>query len=188
MDKRQKEVVIVSAARTPIGKHGGYYNYLPAEDLAVLAVYEAILRSGISLQEVKIDQVIAGMIYIDSRNQQIYLPRNVAVRVAEKFNDRENLSVAPGKPLSGSAEQVSRCWPTVTTRSCRPRPKPAVFLHSPLRTCPGPTLSTRGGGKETTFGTSKMAGSSIIFSRVSITTCSGPLCPEPPKCTERKLE
>jgi acetyl-CoA C-acetyltransferase len=109
MDKKQKEVVIVSAARTPIGKHGGYYNYLPAEDLAVLAVYETILRSGINLSETRIDQVIAGMIYIDSQNQQIYLPRNVAVRVADKFNDRENLNVAPGKTtlrICGTGFQV----------------------------------------------------------------------------------
>ncbi len=109
MDKKQKEVVIVSAARTPIGKHGGYYNYIPAEDLAVLAVYEAILRSGINLSKTRIDQVIAGMIYIDSQSQQIYLPRNVAVRVAEKFNDRENLNVAPGKTtlrICGTGFQV----------------------------------------------------------------------------------
>lgn len=109
MDKRPKEVVIVSAARTPIGKHGGYYNFLPAEDLAVLAVYEAIVRSGISLSETRIDQVIAGMIYIDSHNQQIYLPRNVAVRVANKFNDKDNLSVAPGKTtlrICGTGFQV----------------------------------------------------------------------------------
>lgn len=109
MDKRQKEVVIVSAARTPIGKHGGYYNYLPAEDLAVLAVYEAIVRSGISLSEIKIDQIVAGMIYIDSLNQQIYLPRNVGVRVAEKFGDKTNLSMAPGKTtlrICGTGFQV----------------------------------------------------------------------------------
>lgn len=109
MDKKRKEVVVVSAARTPIGKHGGYYNYLPAEDLAVLAVYEAILRSGINLSKTRIDQVIAGMIYIDSQNQQIYLPRNVAMRVAEKFNDRENLNAAPGKTtlrICGTGFQV----------------------------------------------------------------------------------
>ena len=69
MNNQPKEVVIVSAARTPIGKHGGYYNNLPAEDLAVLAVYEAILRSGIDLAKTRIDQVVAGMIYIDSLNQ-----------------------------------------------------------------------------------------------------------------------
>jgi len=109
MNKRPKEVVIVSAARTPIGKHGGYYNYLPAEDLAVLAVYEAILRSGIDLGKIRIDHVVAGMIYIDSLNQQIYLPRNVAVRVAEMFNDKKNLCVAPGKTtlrICGTGFQV----------------------------------------------------------------------------------
>ncbi|MDP1623260.1 MAG: thiolase family protein [Bacteroidales bacterium] len=109
MDKKPKEVVIVSAARTPIGKHGGYYNYLPAEDLAVLAVNEAIIRSGIDLMKIKIDQVVAGMIYIDSMSQQIYLPRNVAVRVAEKFGDKENLRVAPGKTtlrICGTGFQV----------------------------------------------------------------------------------
>ncbi len=97
MNNALKEVVIVAAARTPIGKHGGYYNALSAEDLAVLAVEEAVIRSKINLTEVKIDHVVAGMIYIDSQNQQIYLPRNVAMRVAEKFGDTENLNVAPGK-------------------------------------------------------------------------------------------
>jgi len=109
MSKQSKEVVIVSGARTPIGKHGGYYNYLPAEDLAVLAVYEAIVRSGIDLAKIKIDQVVAGMIYIDSQSQQIYLPRNVAIRVAEKLNDKVNLRVAPGKTtlrICGTGFQV----------------------------------------------------------------------------------
>ena len=109
MDKQPKEVVIVSGARTPIGKHGGVYNNLPAEDLAVLAVYEAIVRSGIDLTKTRIGQVIAGMIYIDSLNQQIYLPRNVAVRVAEMFKDAENLRVAPGKTtlrICGTGFQV----------------------------------------------------------------------------------
>ena len=109
MEKRPKEVVIVSGARTPIGKHGGYYNYLPAEDLAVLAVYEAIQRSGMDLAKTKIDSVVAGMIYIDSQNQQIYLPRNVAMRVAAMFNDKENLHVAPGKTtlrICGTGFQV----------------------------------------------------------------------------------
>jgi len=109
MSKQQKEVVIVSAARTPIGKHGGYYNYLPAEDLAVLAVHEAIVRSGIDLGKIRINHVIAGMIYIDSLNQHIYLPRNVAIRVAEKFNDKDNLRVAPGKTtlrICGTGFQV----------------------------------------------------------------------------------
>jgi len=49
------------------------------------------------------------MIYIDSLNQQIYLPRNVAVRVAEKLGDKTNLNVAPGKTtlrICGTGFQV----------------------------------------------------------------------------------
>jgi len=99
MGNNGKEVVIIAAARTPIGKHGGYYNYLPAEDLGVLAVTEAITRSGIDLSTTKIDQVVAGMMYPDSRCQQIYLPRNVAWRVAKKLNDKGNLDTAPGKTV-----------------------------------------------------------------------------------------
>jgi acetyl-CoA acetyltransferase family protein len=97
MNSKQKEVVVVSAARTPIGKHCGYYYNFSAKDLGVLAVQEAILRSGIDLTEVKIDQVVAGMIYTDSLDQKIYLPRNVAHRTAELLGDEENLKAAPGK-------------------------------------------------------------------------------------------
>ena len=97
MSNKQKEVVIVGAARTPIGKHGGYFNALSSEQLAVLAVEQAILRSNIDLSKIKIDHVVAGMIYIDSRCQQIYLPRNVSTMVAAKFGDTDNLNVAPGK-------------------------------------------------------------------------------------------
>ena len=107
--QKQKEVVVVSAARTPIGKHGGYYNNLPAEDLAVLAVVEAIKRSGVDLEKVSIDAVVAGMIYIDSKNQQIYLPRNVAWRAADLLNDKDNLRSAPGKTtlrICGTGFQV----------------------------------------------------------------------------------
>ncbi len=97
MSKKQREAVIVGAARTPIGKHGGYYNALPAEDLGVYAMEEALKRGAVDLSKVRIDHVVAGMIYIDARNQQIYLPRNVSTRVAARFGDTDNLNVAPGK-------------------------------------------------------------------------------------------
>ncbi len=97
MSKKRREAVIVDAARTPIGKHGGYYNALPAEDLGVFAMEEALKRSGVDLAKIRIDHVVAGMIYVDSHNQQIYLPRNVATRVASAFGDTDNLNIAPGK-------------------------------------------------------------------------------------------
>jgi acetyl-CoA acetyltransferase family protein len=118
MSMKQREVVIVDGARTPIGKHGGYYNALSAEDLGVLAMEEAIRRSGIDLSKTKIDQVVAGMIYIDSRTQHIYLPRNVAMRVAEKFGDTDNLNVAPGKTtlrICGTGFQtLADAWDLIT--------------------------------------------------------------------------
>ena len=97
MNFKQNEVVVVSAARTPIGKHCGYYYDFSAEDLGVLAVQEAILRSGIDLSKIKIEQIVAGMIYTDSLGQKIYLPRNVAYRAAKLLGDEDNLKVAPGK-------------------------------------------------------------------------------------------
>ena len=109
MKRAETDVVIAGAARTPIGKHGGYYNYLSAEDLGVIAVREALLRSGIDTSKIKIDQVVAGMIYIDSRCQQIYLPRNVAMRVADILGDEDNLACAPGKTtirICGTGFQV----------------------------------------------------------------------------------
>lgn len=109
MKRDETEVVVVGGARTPIGRHGGYYNHLSAEDLGVLAVREAIARSKIDLASVKIDQVIAGMIYIESRCQNIYLPRNVATRVARLLGDEDNLAQAPGKTsvrICGTGFQV----------------------------------------------------------------------------------
>ncbi|MFH1313648.1 MAG: thiolase family protein [Candidatus Eisenbacteria bacterium] len=110
MKRAETDVVIAGAARTPIGKHGGYYNHLSAEDLGVIAVREALARSAIDTSRVKIDQVIAGMIYIDSRCQHIYLPRNVATRVADQIGDEGNLGCAPGKTtlrICGTGFQVA---------------------------------------------------------------------------------
>lgn len=53
-----KEVVIVSAARTPVGRFGGALKEVSAVQLGVLAVKEALKRAAISLE--KIDEVILG--------------------------------------------------------------------------------------------------------------------------------
>lgn len=53
-----EEAVIVSAARTPIGKYMGAFSNLSAVDLAAAAFREAISRSGISPQDV--DEAILG--------------------------------------------------------------------------------------------------------------------------------
>lgn len=55
-----KEVVIVSAARTPFGKFGGGLKEIPAVDLGGLAIKEALKRAGIDGNQV--DEVIMGMV------------------------------------------------------------------------------------------------------------------------------
>ena len=55
-----KEVVIVSAARTPFGKLGGALKQLKAVDLGGLAIKEALSRAGIAGDQV--DEVVYGMV------------------------------------------------------------------------------------------------------------------------------
>ncbi len=47
-----KEVVIVSAVRTPVGSFGGVFKDVPAVDLGVVAVMEAIRQAGIKPEDV----------------------------------------------------------------------------------------------------------------------------------------
>lgn len=51
-------VVIVSGARTPVGRFGGSFKDMPASDLAALAIQSAIERAG--LEPEAIDEVIMG--------------------------------------------------------------------------------------------------------------------------------
>lgn len=73
-------VVIAGAARTPIGLKCGTLSNLSAEDLGVLAAEEAIRRSGIARE--RIDAVVGANVYQCTAPglQDIYFPRNVALR------------------------------------------------------------------------------------------------------------
>ncbi len=53
-----KEVVIVSAVRTPIGSFGGSLGQIPAVELGALVIKEALRRAGVSPEQV--DEVIMG--------------------------------------------------------------------------------------------------------------------------------
>lgn len=55
-----KDVVIVSAARTPFGKYGGALKGFKAVDLGGFAIKEALKRAGITGD--KVDEVIMGMV------------------------------------------------------------------------------------------------------------------------------
>lgn len=64
-----REVVIVSAARTPVGSFGGALKDVSAVSLGVVAAKEVIKRAGIS--ETEIDEVIIGNILSAGQGQNI---------------------------------------------------------------------------------------------------------------------
>lgn len=71
-----KEVVIVSAVRTPIGIFGGAFRSMSAVDLGVIAAKEAIKRAGISGDV--IDELYIGNILSAGQGQNI--ARQVAIK------------------------------------------------------------------------------------------------------------
>ena len=46
MSKRDDDVVILSATRTPIGKFGGSLSQVPASRLGAIVIAEALTRAG----------------------------------------------------------------------------------------------------------------------------------------------
>ena len=69
-----RDVVIVSAARTPIGSFGGALKSVPTRTLGAIAVKEAIKRAGIKAED--IDEVVLGCVL------QGALGQNVARQIA----------------------------------------------------------------------------------------------------------
>ena len=72
-----EEVVIVGAARTPIGDFGGIFKDVSSADLGVTAVKEAIRRSGLEDLSL-IDDVILGQCFM--RNDEINIGRTVLLK------------------------------------------------------------------------------------------------------------
>ena len=62
-----KEIVIVSAARTPFGKFGGGLKTLKASDLGGMAIREALKRAGITGEQV--DEVVFGTVLAAGQGQ-----------------------------------------------------------------------------------------------------------------------
>ena len=65
------EVVIVSAVRTPIGRHGGILSAVRPDDLAAIVIKEAVKRAGIDPADVE-------EVYLGCANQAGEDNRNVA--------------------------------------------------------------------------------------------------------------
>lgn len=72
-----RQVVVLSAQRTPIGKRGGSLKELSAVDLGVHAAQAAIAQSGIPAEA--IDQAIFGHVLAAGNGQNV--SRQIALRV-----------------------------------------------------------------------------------------------------------
>jgi len=89
-----REVVIVSAARTPIGSFGGSLSKLSAVEIGVIAAKEAIKRAGIEVSVV--DEVIVGNILSAGLGQ------NVARQIGINSGISENVPAMTINKLCGS--------------------------------------------------------------------------------------
>lgn len=72
-----REVVVVSAVRTPIGKYGGSLKDLSPSDLGAIVVRESIKRAGIPAEEIG-HVVFGNVVHTDAKD--MYLSRVAAVR------------------------------------------------------------------------------------------------------------
>jgi acetyl-CoA C-acetyltransferase len=86
-----KEVVIVTAVRTPIGRHAGVLSAVRPDDMAALVIKEVIKRAGIDPDEIE-------EVYFGCANQAGEDNRNVA-RMA---------TLLAGLPQSVAAVTVNR--------------------------------------------------------------------------------
>jgi acetyl-CoA acyltransferase 2 len=77
MPKRDREIVILSAARTPFGKFGGAFKDLTATHLGVVAAGAALARGKVEAAE--IDHVIFGNV-LQTSTDAVYLARHIALK------------------------------------------------------------------------------------------------------------
>jgi acetyl-CoA C-acetyltransferase len=73
----QREIVVLSAVRTPIGKFGGSLKDIPLTDLAATVTREAVQRSGLSPNEIA--AVVFGNV-IHTEAKDLYLARVAALK------------------------------------------------------------------------------------------------------------
>jgi len=73
----QREVVVLSAVRTPIGRYGGSLKDIPMTELGAIVTREAISRAGIAPTDV--EHVVFGNV-IHTEPQDMYLSRVAALR------------------------------------------------------------------------------------------------------------
>ena len=117
------DVVIVSAARTPVGSFNGAFATMPAHDLGAIAIKAALERAGI--EPGRVSEVIMGQILTAAQGQ----------------NPARQASIAAGIPVESPAWGVLRPahggagLPGAAQRRFRDRRRrrPGIHEHGPAR-------------------------------------------------------
>ena len=95
-----KEVVIVSACRTAIGKFGGGFKNTPAVELGAVVIKEALKRAGIEGKDV--DEVVMGNV----------------LQAAQGQNPARQAMIKAGMPIEVPALTVNKVCAAYTSVNC----------------------------------------------------------------------
>src|SRR5262249_36601779 len=106
------DVVIVAAARTPVGSFNGAFATMPAHDLGAVAIKEALKRAGV--EPARVSEVIMGQILTAAQGQNPARQASISAGIPEEstawgVNQRSGLrSVALGYQalLNGDSDIV----------------------------------------------------------------------------------
>ena len=120
MIKNPEDIVIVSGARTAVGKYGGSLKDTSAIDMGALVVREAVKRAGIGPETV--DEVIIGQ--VGSWGENGFLARSISLKAGlpnETTAYSVNRQCGSGLQsiIDGILEMPTLSWPAVprTSRS-----------------------------------------------------------------------
>ena len=104
LDRSARDPVIVSAARTPVGKFMGGLASLPATRLGALAVREAVKRAGIDAAQhaAQIEILIEG---IEQQQEQVDQQRQIGHEAGEAAEEQRRGDVPLHSPHPSRSEQ-----------------------------------------------------------------------------------
>ena len=108
------DVVIVSAARTPVGSFNGAFATMPAHDLGAVAIKAALERAG--LEPGRVSEVIMGQILTAAQGQ----------------NPARQASIAAGIPVESPAWGVNQLSPEIRWRRVQNDVADEDFRHRPF--------------------------------------------------------
>jgi acetyl-CoA C-acetyltransferase len=95
------DIVIVGAARTPVGAFGGAFGTMPAHDLGKVAIAEALKRAGVEGAEVS--EVIMGQILTAGQGQNPARQASISAGIPAARSAIRRSSMATARSWSQAA-------------------------------------------------------------------------------------